>query len=38
MINDSTDYCLDSMLFGGVKEPGLGREEIKFALQEMTEP
>ena len=38
MINDSTDYRLDSMPFGGVKHSGLGREGVKFALQEMTEP
>lgn len=38
MINDSTDYRLDSMPFGGVKFSGLGREGIKFSLQEMTEP
>ncbi len=38
MINDSTDFRLDSMPFGGVKNSGLGREGIKFALQEMTEP
>lgn len=38
LINDSTDYRLDSMPFGGIKYSGLGREGIKFALQEMTEP
>lgn len=38
MINDSTDYRLDAMPFGGVKGSGLGREGIRFALQEMTEP
>jgi glyceraldehyde-3-phosphate dehydrogenase (NADP+) len=38
MINDSSDYRLDMMPFGGVKGSGLGREGIKFALQEMTEP
>jgi glyceraldehyde-3-phosphate dehydrogenase (NADP+) len=38
IVNDSTDYRLDSMPFGGVKYSGLGREGIKFALQEMTEP
>lgn len=38
IINDSTDYRIDAMPFGGVKGSGLGREGIKFALQEMTEP
>ena len=38
IINDSTDYRVDLMPFGGVKNSGLGREGIKFALQEMTEP
>jgi len=38
MINDSTDYRLDSMPFGGIKNSGLGREGVKFSLQEMTEP
>ncbi len=38
MINDSTDYRMDAMPFGGVKNSGLGREGIKFALLEMTEP
>lgn len=38
MINDSSDYRIDGMPFGGVKNSGLGREGIRFALQEMTEP
>lgn len=38
MVNDSTDYRLDSMPFGGIKYSGLGREGIKFSLMEMTEP
>jgi len=38
MINDSTDYRLDSMPFGGIKSSGLGREGTRFSLQEMTEP
>jgi len=38
MINDSSDYRIDAMPFGGVKKSGIGREGIKFALQEMTEP
>jgi glyceraldehyde-3-phosphate dehydrogenase (NADP+) len=38
MVNDSSDYRIDSMPFGGVKGSGLGREGVKFAIQEMTEP
>lgn len=38
LINDSTDYRLDSMPFGGIKGSGLGREGIRFSLAEMTEP
>jgi len=38
MVNESSDYRLDAMPFGGVKLSGLGREGIRFVLQEMTEP
>ncbi|WLR50423.1 aldehyde dehydrogenase family protein [Bacillus tianshenii] len=38
MINDSSDYRMDSMPFGGVKNSGLGREGVRFAIEEMTEP
>ncbi len=37
MINDSSDYRLDGMPFGGVKGSGIGREGVKFAIEEMTE-
>ncbi len=37
MINDSTDYRLDTMPFGGLKRSGLGREGVRFAVEEMTE-
>lgn len=37
MINDSSDFRIDAMPFGGVKQSGLGREGVKFAIQEMTE-
>ena len=38
MINDSSDYRIDAMPFGGVKKSGIGSEGIKFAIEEMTEP
>ncbi len=37
MVNDSTDYRLDSMPFGGVRSSGVGREGIQFAVEAMTE-
>jgi glyceraldehyde-3-phosphate dehydrogenase (NADP+) len=37
MVNDSTDYRIDAMPFGGVKGSGLGREGVEFAIHEMTE-
>lgn len=38
MVNDSSDYRIDGMPFGGVKGSGLGREGVKFSIQEMTDP
>jgi glyceraldehyde-3-phosphate dehydrogenase (NADP+) len=37
IVNDSTDYRLDVMPFGGHKMSGIGREGIRFAVDEMTE-
>jgi glyceraldehyde-3-phosphate dehydrogenase (NADP+) len=38
MVNDSSDYRIDAMPFGGFKGSGIGREGVAFALHEMTEP
>jgi glyceraldehyde-3-phosphate dehydrogenase (NADP+) len=37
MVNDSTDYRLDIMPFGGTKQSGIGREGVRFACEQMTE-
>ena len=36
MINDSSDFRFDAMPFGGYKRGSLGREGVRYALQEMT--
>ncbi len=38
MINDSSDYRVDSMPFGGAKFGSMGREGVRFAYEEMTQP
>jgi acyl-CoA reductase-like NAD-dependent aldehyde dehydrogenase len=38
MINDSSDYRCDAMPFGGFKYGSLGREGVRFAYEEMTQP
>ena len=37
IVNDSTDYRLDTMPFGGTKQSGIGREGVKYAAEEMSE-
>lgn len=37
IINDIPTYRIDHMPYGGVKESGLGREGLKYAIEDMTE-
>jgi len=38
IVGDTPSWRLDAMPFGGVKDSGLGREGIRSAIYEMTEP
>jgi acyl-CoA reductase-like NAD-dependent aldehyde dehydrogenase len=38
MINDSSDYRFDAMPFGGFKYGSMGREGVRFAFEDMTQP
>jgi acyl-CoA reductase-like NAD-dependent aldehyde dehydrogenase len=38
IVGDTPSWRLDTMPFGGVKDSGLGREGIRSAIEEMTEP
>jgi acyl-CoA reductase-like NAD-dependent aldehyde dehydrogenase len=38
VINDFPTYRIDNMPYGGVKDSGFGREGLKYAIEEMTEP
>lgn len=37
IINDAPTFRADNMPYGGVKESGIGREGVKFAIEEMTD-
>ena len=38
IINDVPSWRVDNMPYGGVKDSGLGREGVKYAIEDMTEP
>jgi acyl-CoA reductase-like NAD-dependent aldehyde dehydrogenase len=37
IINDTSNYRIDQMPYGGMKQSGMGREGVKYAIEEMTE-
>ncbi len=37
IINDVPTYRIDNMPYGGVKDSGLGREGVRFSIEDMTE-
>lgn len=38
VINDIPSFRVDSMPYGGVKDSGLGREGVRYSMEDMTEP
>jgi acyl-CoA reductase-like NAD-dependent aldehyde dehydrogenase len=38
IVNDVPTYRADSMPYGGAKDSGIGREGVRYAIQELTEP
>ncbi|MCX4908914.1 aldehyde dehydrogenase family protein [Streptomyces sp. NBC_00878] len=38
MVNDSSDFRIDAMPFGGPRRSGVGREGVRYAVEAMTEP
>ena len=37
IVNDVPSFRADNMPYGGVKDSGIGREGVRYAMEEMTE-
>ena len=38
IVNDVPSFRADTMPYGGAKDSGIGREGVRYAMEEMTEP
>jgi glyceraldehyde-3-phosphate dehydrogenase (NADP+) len=38
LVNEIPTFRADHMPYGGIKQSGLGREGVRYAIQELTEP
>lgn len=38
LVNDTPTFRVDNMPYGGTRDSGLGREGVRYAVEEMTEP
>ncbi|MGH9375815.1 MAG: aldehyde dehydrogenase family protein, partial [Terriglobia bacterium] len=37
MVNETPTFRVDSMPYGGIKDSGMGREGLRYAIEDMTE-
>ncbi|MEZ0230620.1 MAG: aldehyde dehydrogenase family protein, partial [Planctomycetota bacterium] len=38
IVNDPPSWRVDTMPYGGIKDSGFGREGVRYAIEELTEP